>query len=337
MKSVTSLLPGIGLALCLAWAGAARAQTNAVSAPPNEVLPEITNEPAVDPGLAETNLPPPEVLPEEETPPAAGEEEAVPAPVKAAPVRQGAQMRGPFGAAGSARFGVRRNATSVAGPKTREVPPEVWRRRLEFGINTARGNSDVLRYDGALSAEKETERNTYFLKASGRYGESDGNTDTQSAAAEARAQHLLTARVYGAAAADAYHDDIADLAYRAQASLSLGRHFIRTERTVFSAEAGPGCVAEDKGGERDAFLAARLGQYLEFQLAPTLRVWESVEYVQNLGEADVFFVNAETGLETVLLADLGLRFTIEDRYDHRPAEGKEANDLLTTTALVWRF
>lgn len=336
MKSVSSLLPGIGLALCLAWAGTAWAETNDVSAAPNEVLPEITNEPAGDPGLAETNLPPPEVLPEEEIPPAAGEDET-PAPAKLAPVRQGAQMRGPFGAAGSARFGVRRNATSVARPKARDVPPDAWRRRLEFGINTARGNSDVLRCDGALSAEKKTERNTYFLKASGRYGESDGDIDTQSAAAEARAQHLLTARVYGAAAADAYHDDIADLAYRAQASLSLGRHFIRTERTVLSAEAGPGCVAEDKGGERDAFLAARLGQYLEFQLAPTLRVWESVEYVQNLGEAAVFFVNSEVGLETVLLADLGLRFTIEDRYDHQPAEGKEANDLLTTTALVWRF
>ena len=39
----------------------------------------------------------------------------------------------------------------------------------------------------------------------------------------------------------------------------------------------------------------------------------------------------------VLVANLNLRFSVEDSYDSQPAEGKESNDLLTTTALAWSF
>ena len=120
-------------------------------------------------------------------------------------------------------------------------------------------------------------------------------------------------------------------------SLSLGRHFIWTERTVLSAEAGPGYVAEKKGGEQEGFAAGRLAQYLEILVADDLQVWESVEFVQNLEDSAVYFVNAEIGLETVLTGSLSLRFTVEDRYDNQPADDKEANDLLTTTSLNWKF
>jgi putative salt-induced outer membrane protein YdiY len=134
-----------------------------------------------------------------------------------------------------------------------------------------------------------------------------------------------------------FHDRLADLSYRANGSLSIGRHFIRTDRTAFSAEAGPGYVAEKKGGEEEGFVAGRLAQYFEFMVTPSLQVWQSLEYMPNLEDPRVYFLNAEIGLETRLLSDLSLRFTVEDRYDSHPAEDKENNELLTTTALSWSF
>ncbi len=273
------------------------------------------------PALAET------VVPEDSPEPAQ----------KVAPVYRGTDMNAAFKGAGSSRFGINGRVNKIPAKKSAKKEKGVWRRNIEVGVNTSQGNSDTLRYNGSIAGSKETEANYYFLKAAGRYGESDGETDAANASGDAKAQRRLTERVYAAAEANAYHDEIADLAYRARGSLSLGRHFVWSERTVLSAEAGPGYVAEEKGGEKENFLAGRLAEYLEFLVTPSLQVWQSAELVQSLADASVYFINSEVGLETVLLANLNLRFTLEDRYDNAPAEGKKNNDLLTTTALVWAF
>ena len=259
------------------------------------------------------------------------------APKKKEPAYRGSDMQDAFKGAGSSKFGMSGRVNKMPAKKSAPKQDGDWKRSLEVGVNTASGNSDALRCTGAASAARETETNFLFLKASGRYGESDGEKDAEEATGEGKLQHRLTERVYAALDGNAHRDRIADLDYRVRGSLSLGRHFIWTERTVLSAEAGPGYVAEKKGGEQEGFAAGRLAQVLEILVADDLQVWESVEFVQNLEDSAVYFVNAEIGLETVLTGSLSLRFTVEDRYDNQPADDKEANDLLTTTALNWKF
>ena len=258
-------------------------------------------------------------------------------PSKVTPSYRGSDMNEAFQGAGSSRYGVSGRVHKMPGKKTTKKEKGAWRRNVELGINTSQGNSDTLRYNAALSGSKETEEVQYFLKASGRYGESEGETDAESATAEAKAQRRLSDRMYAALEGNARHDQLADLAYRVRGSLSLGRHVVWTDRTVLNAEVGPGYVAEKKGGEEEGFLAGRVAQYLEFLVTDSLQVWESVEFVQNLQDSGVYFVNTELGLETILISNLSLRFTVEDRYDSQPAEGKVSNDLLTTTSLNWSF
>ena len=282
---------------------------------------------------AQTNAPPavPEASPSEASAPAPAK------PAKAAPAYRGSDMQDAFKGAGSSRFGIGGRVNKLPAKKSLKREKGAWKRDVELGIDTARGNSDVQRVDGAARAAKETDANYYFLKAAGRYGESDDEKDAENATGEAKLQHKLTERNYAALDGHVFHDRLADLSYRARGSLSLGRHFIASERVVLSAELGPGYVAEKKGGEKEGFVAGRAAQYLELLVTDSLQVWQSVEFVQNLEDSAVYFVNAEVGLETVLVSSLSLRFTIEDRYDRRPAEGKESNDLLTATALSWSF
>ena len=267
---------------------------------------------------------------------AAAAEETL-APKKKEPAYRGSDMQDAFKGAGSSKFGMSGRVHKMPAKKSAPKQDGDWKRSLEVGVNTASGNSDAMRCTGAASAARETETNFLFLKASGRYGESDGEKDAEEATGEGKLQHRLTERVYAALDGNAHRDRIADLDYRVRGSLSLGRHFIWTERTVLSAEAGPGYVAEKKGGEQEGFAAGRLAQVLEILVADDLQVWESVEFVQNLEDSAIYFVNAEIGLETVLTGSLSLRFTVEDRYDNQPADDKEANDLLTTTSLNWKF
>ena len=273
-------------------------------------------------------------VPVEPAPPAA-EEPAKPR--KAEPVYRGSDMKEAFQGAGSSHFGMSGRVNKMPAKKSVRKEKGEWKRSLEAGLSTASGNSDMLRYDGSASAAKETEENYFFLEAGGRYGESDNETDAANATGEAKVQHRLSERNYAALAVQARHDQIADLSYRVRGSLSLGRHFIWSDRVVLSAEAGPGYVSEKKGAEKEGFVAGRAAQYLEILIADNLQLWQSAEWVQNLGDSDVYLVNAEIGLETVLVGSLNLRFSLENSYDSQPAEGKESNDLTTKTALVWKF
>ena len=276
----------------------------------------------------------------EETAPAAEAPETTNAPAKAAkplPAYGGADLSDAFQGAGSSLYGVKGRAIKMPAKKSVKREKGAWRREIELGATTTQGNKDSLRYVGSIEASKETDNNYFFLKAGGRYGETDDERDAENATGEAKAQHRLTERWYVAADANIYHDQIADLAYRLRGNLSLGRYFIRTERTILTAEAGPGYVAERKGGEEDGFMAGRLAEHLEFLITSSLQVWQAVEYIPSFEDSRVYFVNTEVGLETVLVPDLSLVCTLEDRYDSHPADNKESYDLLTTTALKWKF
>ena len=329
-------------------ASSSQAATAEEPAATNEVAVVVADAPAADapaiaaPAAAETNAVATNAVAAGESPtttnaPAAVAAEETRAPKKKEPAYRGSDMQDAFQGAGSSKFGMSGRVNKMPAKKSAPKQDGDWKRSLEVGVNTASGNSDALRCTGAASAARETETNFLFLKASGRYGESDGEKDAEEATGEGKLQHRLTERVYAALDGNAHRDRIADLDYRVRGSLSLGRHFIWTERTVLSAEAGPGYVAEKKGGEPEGFAAGRLAQYLEILVADDLQVWESTEFVQDLEDSAIYFVNAEIGLETVLTGSLSLRFAVEDRYDNQPADDKEANDLLTTTALNWMF
>ena len=319
---------GLVCAGMIGWGSAAWAADEAVPAA-EPVADGETAAPAEEPAAAPVADVPAESVP------AAAEEPAKPR--KAEPVYRGSDMKEAFQGAGSSKFGASGRVNKMPAKKSARKEKGEWKRSLEAGLSTASGNSDMLRYDGSASAAKETDENYFFLEAGGRYGESDNETDAANATGEGKIQHRLSERNYAALAGHVRHDQIVDLSYRARGSLSLGHHFIWTDRVVLSAEAGPGYVSEKKGGEKEGFVAGRVGQYLEILVADNLQIWQSAEWVQNLEDGAVYFVNAEIGLETVLTGNLNLRISLEDAYDSQPAEGKESNDLTTKTALVWKF
>lgn len=335
----------LALAAGLAGTGAARAQTDeadlADAAVATEPEPPASESPAAEPP-AESEPPTAESPandgpPVAETPTEPAEPETPVKPSKPESAYRGADMKEAFKGADSSLFGVSGRVNKMPAKKSVRKEKGAWKRAVEAGVSTASGNSDLLRYDGSASAAKETDANYVFLEAAGRYGESDNETDAANATGEAKYQHKLTERTYAALDGYAKHDQIADLSYRLRGSVSLGRRFVWTERAVLSAELGPGYVAEKKGGEQEGFFAGRVGQYLEILVADNLQIWQSAEFVQNLEDSAVYFINAEVGLETVLTGNLNLRFSVEDAYDSQPAKGKVSNDVTTKTTLVWKF
>ena len=256
------------------------------------------------------------------------------------PARRGAELSQAFKNSRASKFGLSSKQRSLKIPGKADRPKREktdWRRTLEVGANTTSGNTDTRRMDASITAQKETELLFFWFGVGGRFGETDGENDTENAEIEGRVERGLGERTYAALDANVFHDQIADLSYRARGNVSLGRFLVISERTLIGVEAGPGYVREKKGGTVDGFAAGRAVQYAERVLFANLRAWESVDGTLNLEDTDVFFLTAELGVEIVLSPAMSLMFSLEDRYDSVPAEDKEANDLVTRTTVKWTF
>ncbi|MBU1693284.1 MAG: DUF481 domain-containing protein [Verrucomicrobia bacterium] len=326
---------GMLLVISALGVGLSRAATNdldeeSTNQPPDSPASVTAAPPVVVELPATTSAVPPVVV---EPPPPEPE-------VEAKPVRRGAELSQAFKGSRGSKFGLSAKQRSLKIPDKAARPKRdktAWRRTLEVGADSTGGNKDTLRYDVALTAQKETERHFFWLKAGGRYGKSDGEKDTENSEVEARIERSLNERTYAVLDGHIFQDRIADLTYRARANVSLGRYLIRTERTLLGAELGPGYVREKKGGTIDGFAAGRAAQYAERVLLSNLLAWQSVEFILNLEDTTVFFLTTEAGLEVILSPNMSLRFSLQDRYDSAPAEGKKQNDLVTTTSVRWTF
>lgn len=292
--------------------GAGSTTTNHVTAPA----------PVVEPTLPATNAP------------AATNAIAVPPPG-----RSSVPVRGMFLASGQGKFSVSGRVLKLpAEPAEADtVPATAWHRSIDFGMNLTKGNSDTLRYSLAFDAVRERDDDLVRLRAQAMYGESDNTKDTENASARARYERRLSPRTYGLGYADWLTDTIADTDYRVTAILSPGWHLIRTERTVLNVEAGAGYLEEKKSDTEDGFAAGRLAASAERLLNAHVLAWCAAEYLPKFADTSVFFVNAETGIASMLARNLSLHLTLSDRYDNAPAIGRDKNDLQLNAALSLNF
>lgn len=257
---------------------------------------------------------------------------------KAAPIN-GSTLMSAFGALPSGKFSLTGRTLKLPTPAvgTNTVAPDAWRRSLYYGMTLAQGNSDTLRYSLGLDALKERQADLFRVKARGVYGESDSKTDTENAIAAMRYERQLTDIAYGLGHVEWMTDSIVDLNYRVSAILSPGAHLIRTDTTLLNLEAGAGYLTEKKGNNEQGFVAGRFAVTFEKVIDSRSLFWLTCEYLPKLLDSNVFYINSEVGLATVVARNLSLTVSLQDRYDNAPAEDTKSNDSVLTTALNLNF
>lgn len=307
-------------------------------------LHALGQEPVPGDGSGATNAIPQASAPEpapattnatEAPPPAATNRYPIITPPRIPVGPSGSTIRSAF----SGKFVVPGRTLKLSGPNDGNLTPlpEVWNRTLVFGMNMTQGNSDTLRYALGLDAARARDRDTTRVRARSAYGESEGQKDSENATAMVRHDRHLNRRFYALGDVDWLTDTIADVDYRVLGILSPGMHLIRTERTVCKLELGAGFLSEKKGSEQESFAAGRAAGIAERLFNEHVLGWFSVEYLPKLADPDVFFVNAEAGIVSMLTRGLHLHCTVEDRYDNAPAVDKTSNDLVFTTSVSLKF
>jgi putative salt-induced outer membrane protein YdiY len=257
---------------------------------------------------------------------------------KSTPIN-GSTLMSAFGALPGGKFSLtgRTLKLPIPAPGTNTVTPDAWRRSLYYGMTLTQGNSDILRYSLGLDALKERNKDLFRLKARGVYGESDSQTDTENAIAAMRYERQLTDITYGLGHVEWMTDSIAAMDYRVSAILSPGVHLIRTDETLLNLEAGAGYLTEKKGSNEQGFVAGRFAITFEKVIDSRAMFWLTCEYLPKLLDANVFYVNTEVGLATVVARNLSLNVSFQNRYDNAPAEDTESNDNVLSTALSLNF
>lgn len=220
-----------------------------------------------------------------------------------------------------------------------------WETKLYGGLNLTRGNTKNMLLNAGLTAERKGDPNEFSLGGEMNYGETevdrDGEkvdeTNVDNAKGYAKYRRLFRERNYGYLNAEANRDELADVRYRVIVGPGLGRYFVKNDKTTLSAEIGGAHLFEEVAGVRDDYVTARLAQGFEQKFAEGTRVWESVEYLPRLDDANQYLVNAEVGAEAAMTAKISLRVVLQNKYNSEPAPDKKSNDLSLTAGVTYKL
>lgn len=214
--------------------------------------------------------------------------------------------------------------------------PKALEASVALGATVNEGNTDnsMLNFDFGL-VHRPGEHQVTRFDVNAAYGETDNEKTTENAKAALDYQYIFTERAYVAFNQSVATDDIADLDYRSITALGLGYYVMKNDAAFLTLEAGPAYVFEEKAGVEDDYAAARVAQRYERTMDSSAKFWESVEYVPQVEDTDVYLLTAEVGVEAPVSEKLNIRLVVKNVYDSEPAEGLDENDLSVIGALAY--
>ena len=213
-----------------------------------------------------------------------------------------------------------------------------WETTGALGFTITRGNSETVVANVSLLGLKKWELNELSAGISGGYGESEGirnNENLRGTLQYNRLREENESYLFGKM--DILHDSIADIDYRISISAGYGYYLVNRERFALSLDLGPGFIAEQTPIQRDEYMTLKLGEKLDWKIGEGSRLWQSIECLPEISRPDNFLIVLEIGVESALTEKLGLRVTLEDRFDNHPAPGRRSNDLRLITGLSYKF
>ena len=212
-----------------------------------------------------------------------------------------------------------------------------WDTTAGLGLTLTDGNAETVLAAANIKTKGNYKNYAITLGADATYGEQNSIKNNESYRAYGQYDRKVTERFYVYGRAEYFSDAISDIDYRIKLSPGFGWHVIKKDRLTLDMEVGPGYVFQRLGGTSDSFLTLRAGERLSFNISDTARLWQSAEFVPEVGDFGNYFLSAELGVEADLTPKMALRTVIQDEYTARPAAGRVSNDIKLITSLNYKF
>ncbi len=214
--------------------------------------------------------------------------------------------------------------------------PGAWDLSAALGFNLTSGNISSRLLTASFNAEREKDSDIYKFNITGADGEQEDEKTQRFIRSTARYNRLISDRTYLGAGGSFLKDDIANVDYRGVISPGIGYYVVKSDDVELSFEGGPAYVWQ-KLTETENFLAARAANDFSWKLSETAKIFQTAEFLLNTDETEEYIIVGTAGLEASLTSSLALVTSIQDRFNSVPADGRQKNDVLVTTALKVAF
>ena len=103
-------------------------------------------------------------------------------------------------------------------------------------------------------------------------------------------------------------------------------------------EGGPAYVWERNEGEAStSSIRGRIAQEFDWQFTDSAKLFERLEWLDNLQDINDWVATLEAGIETSITKTLNLRLSGRYQYDNEPATDRKRGDFTAIGALVYKF
>jgi putative salt-induced outer membrane protein len=151
----------------------------------------------------------------------------------------------------------------------------------------------------------------------------------------ARTRYALTEDSYWMARTSYEDDRFSGYDYQADATLSYGRNFLQSiDSMSLSADIGAGARKSVSDAEDFSEGIIRASAEYEWSISDTANFFQNIS--AEVGEETSIY-RSETGIESEIMENLSMRFSIKVKNQSDVPVGREKTDTETAITLVWNF
>ena len=224
--------------------------------------------------------------------------------------------------------------------------PADWPTKVEAGLVSARGNTHTDTANAKLDIARVTQQWKHSLALSGVYAADEIETISQRWDARAQSEYTFDERTFTFASARYEDDRFSGFEYQTTFAAGLGRRFVETDRTQFSAQIGivykvlqtRDSLADDGftivRGEREEDAVGQLGLQYEHALTDNTKIRDKL--LTEHGPENTSVQN-DLNLQVNMTQKLALAVGYSVRYNTQPPSGFKKTDTLSTVNLVFEL
>jgi len=206
---------------------------------------------------------------------------------------------------------------------------------VELGATFTSGNTEERTVRYGVTMDWLREQWEYQFTSDGLLGSREGKTTAQRFYHVARGRRELSENSYLAIRGSFEDDRFSGYDYQADFTASYGHHWLRSiDNMSLDTDIGPGYrQSESDEANLSEFIIRMAGEY-EWGISDTANFYQDValEFGQ---DSNIF--RSETGIESEIMENISLRFSINIKHQTEVPSGKEKTDTQSAVTLVWNF
>ena len=220
------------------------------------------------------------------------------------------------------------------------APPKPWTSTIGAGLAITSGNTDTKNYNLAF-ATKYDPKTRFVFKADALYlrGDSNGATQVDKAAADARGELALSDRTFAFAEVSYQRDPFKDVNYFVAPLAGAGYRIIRSETRNLTVDGALGAEIESNANVgRSSGGAAKAGENFDWALSPTSKVTQKLTAIWKTSDFGDAFYHFDAGLTTTVAARAELKVAWLYDYKSKPTSTSvKKGDSAIFAALLFKF